>query len=113
MCYIFYTFVNYNKNMDILKKIDCLREEKGWSIYKLAEEANISQSTLSNMFIRKTLPSISTLELICKAFNLTLSKFFADEEEISNIETKEMISNFNKLNDKNKQAVSKLIKDLI
>lgn len=35
--------------MDILEKIDKLRIVKGWTLYKLAEESEITQLTLSNM----------------------------------------------------------------
>ena len=61
--------------MDILEKITKLRLERGWSVYKLADEAGLTQSTVSNMFSRKTTPSISTLSQICDAFGLTLSQF--------------------------------------
>lgn len=47
--------------MDILDRITELREERGWSVYKLAEESGLTQSTLANMFSRKTMPSIATL----------------------------------------------------
>ena len=47
--------------MDILKRINQLREEKGWTMYKLADESMITQSTLANMYTRNTMPSLSTL----------------------------------------------------
>lgn len=31
--------------MDIIKRIECLREERGWSEYRLREEAQLSSST--------------------------------------------------------------------
>lgn len=66
---------------DILTRITELREQRGWSEYKLSKEAGIPQSTLSNLYIRKNSPTISTLESICNAFNITLSQFFAVDEE--------------------------------
>lgn len=67
--------------MDILEKIDALRQERGWSINYLAMEAMLTQSTVNNIFKRKTEPKISTLKSICNAFGITLSEFFAEEEK--------------------------------
>lgn len=66
--------------MDILEKINKLRLERGWSVYKLAEESGLTQSTIANMFSRKTMPSISTLTQICNAFGISLSEFFSDNK---------------------------------
>ncbi|MBQ7351299.1 MAG: helix-turn-helix transcriptional regulator [Clostridia bacterium] len=98
--------------MDILEKIDILRIEKGWTLYKLAEESEITQSTLSNMFIRKTQPSIATLTNICNGVNISLSEFFAEESTNPSIEESTMLNNYRKLSNKHKIAVNNLIKDL-
>ena len=98
--------------MDILEKIDKLRIEKGWTLYKLAEESMITQSTLSNMFIRKTQPSIATLTNICNGLNISLSEFFADNTLPTTIEEKILIENYRLLSPKNKKVVKNLIKDL-
>ena len=66
---------------EIIGRIERLREERGWTIYRLAEEACIAQSTLFNMNTRKTLPSITTLSCLCDAFGITLSEFFSEGEE--------------------------------
>ncbi|MEG9430655.1 MAG: helix-turn-helix transcriptional regulator, partial [Christensenellaceae bacterium] len=67
--------------MDVLERINALRKERGWSIYRLADEAMLTQSTLSNMFTRKTMPSLYTLNQICEAFGITMSEFFNDGVE--------------------------------
>lgn len=66
--------------MDVLEKIDKLRKERGWSVNYLAMEAELTQSTLNNLYTRQTEPKISTLRSICKAFGITLAEFFNDEE---------------------------------
>ena len=68
--------------MDVLKKINKLRIDRKWSVYRLSVESGISQSTLTNMFNRETLPSITTLECICHAFGITMSEFFDDCGEV-------------------------------
>ena len=67
--------------MDVLKKINKLRLDRNWSVYKLSVESGVSQSTLTNMFNRETLPSITTLESICAAFSITMSEFFTEETD--------------------------------
>ena len=99
--------------MDILERIDEIRIAKGWSIYKLAEECEITPSTLSNMYSRKTLPSLSTLISICKGCGITLSQFFAEEKsDIENEEEKILLNEFRKLSQKNKDAITQLIKNV-
>ena len=44
-------------------------------------EAMLTQSTLNNLYMRKTEPKLSTLRAICGAFGITLSEFFADTED--------------------------------
>ena len=66
--------------MDVLKRIDELRKERGWSVNYLAMEAGLTQSTVNNLYSRKTGPKLSTLRAICDAFGIALSDFFKEEE---------------------------------
>lgn len=66
-------------DMDVLKRINTLRIDRGWSVYKLANESGLAQSTIINMFSRETLPSITTLENICSAFGISMAEFFCEE----------------------------------
>ena len=61
---------------EVLDHIKFLMNIKGWTTYKLAEEADVQQSIIYNMFRRKTLPRIDTLEKICKGLGITLCDFF-------------------------------------
>ena len=63
----------------VLKRVTKLREERNWSLYRLAKEAGISYSTLSNTFHRNNVPSVSTLMRICEGFGITLAEFFDEE----------------------------------
>lgn len=67
--------------MTTLEKINELRKERGWSINYLAMEAMLTQSTVNNLFLRKTEPKLSTLTAICGAFGITLAEFFSDLQE--------------------------------
>lgn len=98
--------------MDILNKIDELRKQNNWSIYKLADEAGLTQSTVSNMFARKSNPSITTLEQICSAFNISLSEFFAEESNVS-AEENTLLSYYRKLNKRDQIIIKTLISKMI
>ncbi len=60
------------------ERIKQIMKVRGWSEYRLAKESGVPQSTISNIFNRNYQPSIASLEIICKAFGITLAQFFAD-----------------------------------
>lgn len=65
--------------MDTKIRIRQLMEEKNISEYRLAKLSGLSQSTISNIFIRNTAPTIPTLEAICSGLGISMAQFFADE----------------------------------
>lgn len=92
--------------MDILEKINKLREERGWSINYLAMESELTQSTLNNLYNRNTEPKISTLRSICNAFGITLSEFFKEDYDTDD----ELITLVKNLSTENKAALLQLLK---
>ena len=99
--------------MEILNRINQLRKSRNWSIYKLTEESGITQSTLSNMFSRKTMPSISTLKQLCDAFGISLSEFFDYESKDFSEEDSLLISKYKKLNEQEKIIVQNLLDSIL
>ena len=86
--------------MDVLERIRNLRIDRNWSEYQLAEKSGIPQSTISTWFRKQNLPTISSLEKICYAFDITLSDFFREETKNNNLDENQikLIRNFHKLN---------------
>lgn len=64
-----------NENV-VLNRIQYFLDFNHWSLYKLAKEADLPYSSLNNIFNRKTLPTIPTLEKICAGFGISMSEFF-------------------------------------
>ena len=97
--------------MDVIAKIEKLREERGWTKYRLAEESMLTYSTLSAMYLRNTPPKLDILEMICTAVGISLAQFFADggEAEFLSDDEKELIRKYRRLTDEKKQAVNILI----
>jgi len=100
--------------MKILEKIKQLRDERGWSNYRLAREAGISEGSLNNLFRLNNQPTISTLEAICSGLEINLSQFFADEDEavILNEEQREMLAIWNTLNKQQKTTLLEFLKQI-
>ena len=96
--------------MDVKERLQQLMVERGWTIYKVAKEADIPWSTVRNMFKRNTEPSIATLESICKGMGMTLPQFFDVDNQMGlTEEQRQLISQWSKLNDRNKRLVSELV----
>jgi len=68
--------------MDVLLRLQQLLDEKGWTKYKLSKASKLPESTLSNIFHRGTVPTISTLETICQTMNISLAEFFSDDDQV-------------------------------
>ena len=99
--------------MDVNGRIRELLEERGWTEYKLAKESGLSQSTISNFFKRNTVPSISTLELICKGFGISLSQFFSEGNMVElSEEQMEFFINWASLTAREKEIISDLVEAL-
>ena len=99
--------------MDILKKINKMRLDKNWSIYRLSIESGVSQSTLTNMFNRETLPSITTLECLCHAFGITRSDFFQDPDSAKKeFDHSEIVNLYQCLTEKEKESVLILLRSI-
>lgn len=97
--------------MDVNSKIKKIMDERGWTTYRLAKEAGISDATIGNLFRRNTQPTIPTLEAICKGFNITLSQFFAEGDMVEiTPELKELFEDWVNLTVDQKEAVRKMLK---
>ena len=100
--------------MDVLKRLRELQNEYGWSDYRIAKEAGLSQGTVSNCYKRNTIPNIYTLEAICNGFGITLVQFFAENDLVElTPELKELFSNWTKLSEEKKSILMQMIKSSI
>ncbi|MDO4179524.1 MAG: helix-turn-helix transcriptional regulator [Phascolarctobacterium sp.] len=86
----------------VLDRIEALCKKRGWSHYKLAMESGVHQSSLYTLLNRKNTPNIYTLEKICSGFGMTLSQFFAKDNEYGDLtdEQKLWVEKLNSLSKK-------------
>lgn len=93
--------------MEVLERIEALRKEKGWSINYLAMESGLTQSTLNNLYSRRSEPKLSTLRAICGAFGISLSDFFREEDDED-----ELARRIKSLSSDNKEALLQIVRNL-
>ncbi|MCM1364335.1 MAG: helix-turn-helix transcriptional regulator [Faecalibacterium sp.] len=65
-----------NQIKELVERIDQLRVEHNYSIYKLAVKAGLSVNTLKYLYKKKSFPNIRTLFNICEAFNIPIWLLF-------------------------------------
>ena len=99
--------------MDVNGRIRELLNERNWTEYKLAKESGLSQSTISNIFKRNTVPSISTHALICTGFGISLSQFFSEGNMVElSEEQRDFFINWTSLTMREKTIISELVEAL-
>ena len=75
------------------QRIRQLMDERGWTIYRLAQESKLSQTTISNIFKRNNQPSIPTVNAICDACGITLAQFFAEDDPANTLNARSEFDN--------------------
>ena len=97
--------------MDTHARLQQLLRERGWTEYKLSKECGLAQSTIGNIFRRNTVPSVATLETICKGFGITMSQFFADTDMVElTLDMKELFDCWVCLTPSQKSAAIQMLK---
>ena len=98
-----------NEN-EVLERIQYFLKLKHWSVYKLAKESKLPYSSLNNIFVRKTSPTIPTLEKICDGFGISVSEFFSYQTnplKSDNLTEKEqdIVNSYRSLSEKDKELL--------
>ena len=87
------------QEFDVVGRIQELCHSRSWTYYRLAKASGIPYSTLSTMLRKTNVPSLPSLTKICNGFGITLSQFFADQDETALLteDQKECLSLWNDL----------------
>lgn len=104
-----------------MKNLRLLRERKGWSQQKLADELFVSQQSVYKYENGLAYPSLKTLQLMSKLFHVSIDFIvgneFSDRESDPNIfplsssET-QLIDDFRSLNKQQQKALMALVKSI-
>lgn len=101
--------------MDVNKRIQTIMQQKGLTYYQLAKQSGLSQSTLSNMAARGTVPSIYTLEQICNGLHISMAEFFMEDAQTACYLTEfqvEFLQWFMLLDEEQQMLILKLVKHM-
>jgi len=99
---------------DIIKKINDEREKRGWSVYRLASEADLNQQTIHKWLNLGTQPNLQNIEQVCSAFGITLADFFAEGNMVElTSEKKALLDDWSALTDSEKVATRAFIDVII
>lgn len=100
--------------MDVLQKVKSLMEERSWTEYRLAKNANLSQSTIKNIFQGNNVPTVATIEKLCTAFGITLSQFFANDNDLVSLNSEdiELLQRWSKLSLEQKESFLNMLKSI-
>ncbi len=100
--------------IDVLDRITQLRLERNWTEYQLAIRSELPQSTISSWYRKNMLPSISSLEKICKAFDITMSQFFIESTDcyVATDEESEVLVEWHRLDEDQRVALYSFLKTL-
>ena len=101
----------------VIARIEQLRIEKGISVYQLKENADISSTIYqwkkNATRDRNRTPSLRSIEKICDYLGVSLSYFFAfDEDTQTDVKNKELTEAIKKLNKDQIHVLELLIKEL-
>lgn len=114
----FLTHLGYTMNtnedvnaMDVLGRLHQLMEERNLNPYRLSKQCGLAQSTVSNMYKRNNIPTVPTLEILCKGLGITMSQFFAEETEPITLSAEQrlLLERYSALSLEEKKAVFSVI----
>ncbi|MGM9571707.1 MAG: helix-turn-helix domain-containing protein [bacterium] len=99
--------------MNVTQKIKQLAESRGWTEYRLVKESGLASSTIANIYHRNTIPSIPTLEILCRAFGITLSQFFSEDDMVAlSPEQAQLLEHWAVITPEQRSILIKLLKTL-
>lgn len=98
----------------VVERIKELCQIHNMSMYAISKKTGISQSSLSNLLHRESVPTFTTLSKICDAFGITLSQFFAEGGVRLDLteEQKKVLNIWDSLSEREKEKVTDYIQGI-
>lgn len=100
--------------IDILGRITDQRISRNWTEYQLAQKSGIPQSTISTWYRKKMLPTLSSLDKICRAFDMTMAQFLSENDGLTEItpDQQELLNKWELLTPAQKNAFLSLMESI-
>lgn len=97
--------------MNVGGRIKQLREQKNYTINKLANMAGVSQSYLRDVELENKNPTVAFLSLICEALDISLQDFFSEASQAGILNDPILQSTY-KLSSEQKNALLAFLKTM-
>ncbi len=93
-------------------RIQELCDKQGITKYRLSQLTGLTQTVLSNIIRKKTIPTLQTLEKVCTAFHISLSQFFSRDEKLLELtpEQLELVETWNSLNPRDRDRLMAIVR---
>lgn len=65
----------------VIARINELLKKKGWDLPQLYKNTDLKQSSISYMYVHKSVPTLNTLMKLCDAFELSVEDFFTGSND--------------------------------
>lgn len=94
--------------MDVATRIKELLRARNWSVNRLAVEAGLTSSTLYSIMEGTNNPTITTIETLCEALDISLCDFFK-QSTINEDEDNVILSMYHNLDSMDKHLVKSIL----
>lgn len=100
--------------MSMGAKLKKCRMKKGWSLQQVADEIGVSKAHVYELELNNVKnPSVETLKKLAKIFNMPLSFFLDDDEDIKfQVMFRDLQKDLADLDEKDREAVEIMVKAL-
>lgn len=100
--------------MDIGGKIRFYREQKGYTVNKLANLCGISQSYLREVELNSKNPTVEMLNIICDSLEISLKDFFDEEfDDSKRFKNEPLLASIYKLDAKQRKLLKQFIDSVL
>lgn len=97
--------------VDIVRKLENIRINRGLSVYKVTQLADISQQTYYSWIKEDVMPSMTSLKKVCNVLGVEITDILTDDSDSLEFET--LKSKWNMMTLSQKQSIMSIIDNYI
>ena len=97
--------------VDIVRKLENIRANRGLSVYKVTQLADISQQTYYSWIKEDVMPSMTSLKKVCNVLGVEITDILTDDSDSLEFET--LKSKWNMMTLSQKQSIMSIIDNYI
>lgn len=97
--------------IDVGERLKELMEARGLNMHSLSKKSGLSWNTIKNFYFRKSIPTVTTISMLCDGFGITLAQFFDVDGDTVHLtaEQQRVINRWDALTDREKQIIDEMM----